>query len=187
MATNRGMKKEQYNLLHKRFVEKYANPKSETFGNATKSYQAAGYKVGSANAQCASTLLNTKKIQRSLREYEPPSGELAIQRVEISKDYALGKLQETYDRSVIKADVPSQIACVRLMMQYNNMLTERLVVTHADALELDMSMQRQCKQIASIIQMNGGSVPEQLPAPADKADDANTVDAVFEDVTADVA
>ena len=181
------MKKQEYNLLHKQFVKCYADPNSKTFGNATKSYVAAGYKEGPANAQCACKLVNKEYIKKMLNKYIPDSGTIVLRKQEISKDYALTQLQETHERAILKKDIPSQIACVRLMMQYNNMLTERLVVTHADALELDMSMQRQCKQIASIIQMNGGSVPEQLPAPADKADDANTVDAVFEDVTADVA
>ena len=177
------MKKEQYSLLHKRFVEKYANPMSKTFGNATKSYQKAGYKVSRSNAQCASTLLNTKKIQRMLKEYEPPSGQLAIQRVDISKDYALARLQETYEDAKDNSDRAVQLGCVRLMMQHNNMLTERLVVTHTDAIELEEQFGRQCKQIANIIIENGGCVPESLPPAIEQQQLPEPVEAEFVELT----
>jgi hypothetical protein len=146
-----GYNKEALNLMHMAFVNAYANPKSKTYSNATKSYVAAGYKPGKSNAQCACQLLNSPKIQKQIAKYAADTPETTLVKQEISKDYALSCLQTTYEKAIIKKDVPAQVACVRLMMQYNGLLIDRMVVHQEDAIDLDENYQRQYKQIASII------------------------------------
>jgi hypothetical protein len=176
------MKQQEIKLMHRLFVDAYANPNSKTYGNALRSYLQAGYKEGSSNSQCASRLLHSAKIQAMIQQYQPPEPQEVSKRVEITKSYALQKLQSTFEKAEKQGDITNMVACVRLMMQKNGMLTDKLVVSTQDAIQLDESHQRQYKVIASIILqnkdlVNGDVLPEQsataLPAP-------EPVDAEFE-------
>jgi len=135
----------------RRFVEFYANPKSETYAQGIKSYIAAGYRKGSSNAQAASRLLSTAKIVKELSRYTPDSLNISLIKRDISKDYALSKLQQTYDNAEEKGDTTNQVACVRLMMQYNGLLSERVVIDIKDSRQLEDNHRAEAKRIASII------------------------------------
>ncbi len=146
------------------FIRLYASPSSETYGNATKSYVAAGYKDGPNKTSCVSKLLNTASISKALSSYVPEKTDYQLKKVEITKDYALSKLQETYEIAREKGDITNQVACVRLMMQHNNLLNDRIVVDIADSRRLDEHKHRQAKQIASII-LNGGLLQQPSSPP----------------------
>jgi len=151
----------KYTLTDKqqRFVEYYANPESPTYGVATTSYVKAGYAKSHTNAQAASRLVNSVNVIKAMRKYQPESVEKAIKKVEITKDYALGQLQETYETCKRKQDMTNQVACMRLILQATGLLTERITVTHTDALQLERSLQSQCRTIASILIKNKHLLP----------------------------
>lgn len=142
----------------------YADPKSPSFGNATRSYIAAGYKESYNSASCAIHLLQTHNIKQALSTYEPEKALNYLNKAEITKEYTLQKLQSTYDQAERVGDRTTQVACIRLMMQYNNMLNERIVVDITDSRQLEEHKRLQARQIASII-LNGGMLDQACSGP----------------------
>ena len=52
------------------FIENYANPNSDTFGNGLKSYLKAGYKETPSAQQSSCRLLTSDKVKQALIEYK---------------------------------------------------------------------------------------------------------------------
>lgn len=188
---NKTHSRDDIKLMHLKFLEAYADPKSPTYGQVTASYFQAGYKQTKSAPQSASRLLNSDKIQALLKEYKPEKPAELLKKIEISKDYALACLQETWDTAKKQCDTTNMVACVRLMMQKNNLLSDRLVVSTEDAIEMEESYARQYKQIASIILNNKELLPEQsTPLPIKKQVKAHITDTQFEEddvITVDAA
>ena len=155
MAFPKGQKQGEITPKQLRFIKNYTEKSSPTFGNASKSYIAAGYKNGVGVQQSSSKLLSNPVISSAIAKHIAPTVEISVKRQEINKEYALSKLQETYEAAEKKGDITNQVACVRLMMQHNGMLIERVAVDIEDSRRIETSNQAQAKRIAAFMVSRG--------------------------------
>ena len=136
-----------------------------------------------SNAQCASRLLNSGKVKKMIAEYDPPTGTLEAKREDISRDYALARLQNTYDKAETAKDITNMVACVRLMMQHTGCLDQTLVVDIQDSRKLEEGHREASRKIANAI-VSGDMLPEFNPDHAGThrlVDGFNAVSAQFEE------
>jgi len=143
---------QEITLKQSRFVEFYANPSSETFNNATKSYIAAGYKAGSSVMQCACRLLSSAKIKQALSLYKPQT---LAKRVEINREYAFNKWQELYDRAYNDHDNTNCVALMRMVWQQQGLLDNKLVINLEDSRQLEEGHREAARRIAARLLQDG--------------------------------
>ena len=92
-------------LKQKRFIENYANPASDTYSNATRSYLKAGYKNTGNVMQCACRCLHNVKVSEQIASYTAENK----QKTDISRDYLIDKLKniiekpKTTDRDIVSS------------------------------------------------------------------------------------
>ena len=160
-----------------RFAELYSDHASKTFGNAVKSYIAAGYKNGSSVSQNASRLLANDKISKAVSSYRQKQDRIEVAKVEISAEYARQALVDTYEEAQRSKDLTNRVACVRLLLQTTGQLSDKLVIDVQGARQLEEHKHREAKRIASYISNSGllldESEPDTQPAGdnTDQADD----------------
>jgi hypothetical protein len=155
MTAPKGSRHNELTLKQSLFVEYLCDPQSKTYRRSVASYKAAGFKDGIGVAQACSRLLNNDKIVKYMNSYQAKTCIIKQKRQEISKQYALDCLQETYEKAKEKGDTTNQVACVRLMMQHNGMLIERVAVDIEDSRRIDTQFQTQVKRIASFMVHRG--------------------------------
>ena len=140
-------------------VELYVNPKSDTFGNKTQSYIAAGYSCrGKTAMQAACRLFKHSNICKAITEYQTNNIEIAKNQAvneAITKAYTLTKLQETYNAAVTNKDTTNRVACIRLMMQYHGLLNDKLVISLEDSRQLEEGHREAARRIAAHLLSDG--------------------------------
>ncbi len=140
-------------------VDLYVNPKSETFGNKTQSYIAAGYSCrGKTAMQAACRLFGHSKICEAITEYQTKNIEIASKQAvneAITKAYTLQQLQKTYDAAVLNSDTTNRVACIRLMMQYHGLLSDKLVIDLQDSRQLEEGHREAARRIAAHLLSDG--------------------------------
>lgn len=150
-------------------VELYVNPKSETFGNKTQSYIAAGYSCrGKTAMQAACRLFGHSKICEAITEYQSKNIEIASKQAineDITKAYTLQQLQNTYNAAVTNKDTTNRVACIRLMMQYHGLLSDKLIVTLEDSRQLEEGHREAARRIAAHLLQDGILEAEFEPIP----------------------
>lgn len=134
-----------------RFVELYCDNSSKTFGNALKSYLAAGYKNGTSLSQNSSRLLANAKISKAVSMYRMKIDRIEVQKVEINAEYARQALLETYEQAKKLKDTTNQVACCRLLLQTTGQLSDKMVIDVQGAIQLEEKHQHAAKRIASIM------------------------------------
>lgn len=134
------------------FVEAYANPNSETFNNATRSYIFAGYKSGSSVMQCACRLLSSAKVKQAIELYQPQQ---LVKRVEINREYAFNKHQELYDRCFKDHDYTNCVALLRMIWQQQGLLDNKLVIDLKDSRQLEEGHREAARRIAAHLLSDG--------------------------------
>lgn len=77
-----------------RFIELYCNPKSETFGNATKSYVKAGYADNKGTGRSAARLINTAQISTAIKAYVAENKA----KTEVTRDWCIDKLKQITEK-----------------------------------------------------------------------------------------
>jgi phage terminase small subunit len=159
MALPKGQNPKELTIKQRHFVQNYCDKSSETFGNATKSYIAAGYKNTNSAAQAACHLLNNSKVSKEIVKFSPKNTEITVKKQEITKEYARNKLIETLEAATKAKDLPSQVACVRMLMQTTGQLSDKLVIDVKGAIQLESHKQQEARRIASII-LNQGYLPQ---------------------------
>lgn len=161
------------------FVRALADPASKTYGNATASVQAAGFRT-KAPEITGTLLLQKPFVKEFLREYVEKYENIN----EFKAEFARKQLLETYARAIEAKDITGQVACVRLMMQTTGQLTDKLVIDITGARQLDESRREEARKIASIVLnvrilgTNGSAEDEsglaQLPE-SDQTDDPDNI------------
>jgi len=140
-------------------VELYVNPKSETFGNKTQSYIAAGYSCrGKTAMQAACRLFGHSNMCKAITQYQSKNIEIAEKQAvneDITKAYTLTKLQETYNAAVTNKDTTNRVACIRLMMQYHGLLSDKLVIDLRDSRQLEEGHREAARRIAAHLLSDG--------------------------------
>lgn len=134
-----------------RFVELYCDHSSKTFGNALKSYLAAGYKNGTSLSQNSSRLLANDKISKAVSNYRQKIDRIEVKKVEINAEYARQALLETYEQAKKLKDTTNQVACCRLLLQTTGQLSDKMVIDVQGAIQLEERHQHAAKRIASIM------------------------------------
>jgi len=134
-------------------VELYVNPKSESFGNRTQSYIAAGYSCrGRTAQQAACRLYANSKMCKAIKEYQDKNIEISSKQAvneAITKTYTLDQLQKTYDAAKKNGDTTNRVACIRLMMQYHGLLSDKLVIDLQDSRQLEEGHREAARRIAA--------------------------------------
>ena len=158
------------NNLQQEFISSLCDTQSDTIGNILSSYLKAGYATTNAvstDRQHAVKLYKSAKVQRAIAQYQAEKWE----KVDISREITLSRLVDVYDRAVITKDLPAQVSCVKLMMQYNNLLSVNVNVNVEYQEELDQRLQVECREIASarIASIVSGSAGSVSLSPADVA------------------
>lgn len=157
MGSPKGCKtRSQWTDKQIRCADNFCNPSSDTYGNRLKSYVKAGYKDSRAACVAVSRLFNNPKFLTLIEQYEPKSPQSIVKKAEITKEYSLSALQLTFDRAVAAKDITNQVACVRLMMQYNGLLAERIVVDLNDSRKLEQQYRDAARRIAAVVLECGG-------------------------------
>ena len=181
------------------FVLNYADGTSKTYLNVLSSYIASGYSADEKkplSRLTAQKFINTGKIQKALLLYHKSQWE----KLEVNRGYTLQRLCDTYDRAVQSNDGSTQLGCVKLMMQYNNMLTVNLNITSDYSKTYDAAKEQEIKVLASMriagILESTGQSPLTLSSGALKSDmamvdsagpDDGAIDALFESDCSDSA
>lgn len=154
MAFPKGFKLDELTPKQVRFTQNYADTNSPTFGNAVKSYVAAGYKDGPGKSAAVSALLTNRKVCEELVKYTPKSAEITLKKQEIKSEYADIELIEALEDCKTTGDMTNRVALIRIYQQRCGNLSERLVVDVQDARQLEAGLVAQAKQIAALI-LNG--------------------------------
>lgn len=155
------MRKSQRELTPKQAlaVELYVNPKSDTFGNKTQSYIAAGYSCrGKTAMQAACRLFGHSNMCKAITEYQTKNIEIAAKQAvneDITKAYTLEQLQQTYKAAVTDKDTTNRVACLRLMMQYHGLLSDKLVIDLRDSRQLEEGHREAARRIAAHLLQDG--------------------------------
>lgn len=150
-------------------VELYVNPKSETFGNRTQSYIAAGYSCrGRTAQQAACRLYANSKMCKAIKEYQDKNIEISTKQAineAITKAYTLNELQNTYNAAVLAGDITNRVACLRLEMQYLGLLNDKLVISLEDSRQLEEGHREAARRIAARLLQDGILDAEFEPIP----------------------
>jgi len=115
-------------------IDFYANPKSPSFGNKTKSYIAAGYSNTASVMQSACRMFNKDKIKHAIELYTPRT---LAKRAEINREYAFNKWQELYDVCEQNGDRTNCVALMRMVWQQQGLLDNKLVINLEDSRQLE--------------------------------------------------
>ena len=127
-------------------IDYFANPKSPTFGNKTKSYLAAGYSNTSSVMQSACRMFNKDKIKQAIELYQP---ETLAKRAEINREYAFNKWQELYDRCYADHDNTNCVALIRMVWQQQGLLDNKLVINLEDSRQLEEGHREAARRIGA--------------------------------------
>lgn len=150
-------------------VENFVNPKSETFGNRTQSYIAANYKSrGKIAQQAASRFFQRDYVIRAIQDFQGKNIEIAEKQAvneAITKAYTLEQLQNTYNAAVTNKDTTNRVACIRLMMQYHGLLSDKLVIDLRDSRQLEEGHREAARRIAAHLLQDGILEGEFEPIP----------------------
>ncbi len=133
-------------------IDFYANPKSPTFGNKTKSYIAAGYSNTSSVMQSACRMFNKDKIKHAIELYTPRT---LVKRAEINREYAFNKYQELYDRCYDDHDNTNCVALMRMVWQQQGLLDNKLVINLEDSRQLEDGHREAARRIAAHLLSDG--------------------------------
>lgn len=133
-------------------VDFYCNPNSPSFGNATKSYIAAGYKNGVGVMQAACRQFSKDKIKQAIELYKP---ETRPKRAEINREYAFNKWQELYDRCYKAKDNTNCVALMRMVWQSQGLLDNKLVINLEDSRQLEEGHREAARRIAAHLLEDG--------------------------------
>lgn len=109
----------------KMFCDKYVDPDSPTYGNATASYVVAGYTDNKAKSQNACKLLRNKNVQEYCKHWRAGfAGRGGRSLAEIlDKEYTLQQLRYLIDDCKAHNDRSNLKGGIHLLMQYNRMLS----------------------------------------------------------------
>jgi len=183
MALPKGQNPKELTPKQRRFIKNYCDKASPTYGNATKSYIAAGYKDGVGAPQAACKLLSNYKVCKEIVKFSPESSEITVKKREISREYTRNRLIDLADRARAKGDLPTELGCVRLMCQITGMLDNKLVVDVKHAVQMDERQRELCRQIADYTLRKGltlqSHTQDVVCDMVNNNDD--TIDAVFDD------
>lgn len=162
--------KKKLTLKQRQFVENYADPNSNTFGQMTKSYLAAGYKDGPSVQNSAAKEKAKSHIAEAITKYRDNLAKKGEIRQEITAEYAREALMETYRAAKAAGDITNQVACSRMFLQTTGQLSDRLVIDVNDARQLEEHKQHQARQIASVM-LEGHLLPDATPIDAEFEDE----------------
>ncbi|MBE3142906.1 MAG: terminase small subunit [Planctomycetes bacterium] len=159
MARQKGLRIDEITPKQKAFVLNYCSKTSTTFGNAYKSYTAAGYSNKPSAMTSACQLLSNPKIALEIAKYKPETTEITLKKQEITGQYAdqqviLG-IEGCKDSGGKIVDMTNFVALCRLLQQRCGQLSDRMVIDVNDSRRLDLEHDAQNKRIAAFMVSHG--------------------------------
>lgn len=150
------------------FIRLYCDGASDSCADLIKSYHQAGYKasdIPSNDKIAAQRMFRSPKVQNGMRGYISHR----LSRVDVGRDMSLLRLEETYNAAVASGDNTARVQCVKLMMQYNQLLSINLNIgaEFADRLESKVS-----EEVAALARLRVGQIisENRSDLPADVTD-----------------
>lgn len=134
------------------FVDNYADPNSDTRGNATRSYIKAGYKDGVGAMQAACRLLSNGKIRQAIDQYRAKIEQKTEVKAEYIREQWLKLLADCQENGKYIDRTTAQ-AVLRTMAQSLAMLTDKVQTEAIDTPTLTDSEQAAIDEAARVYKL----------------------------------